>query len=182
MKRSICLIGFMGSGKTTIGQKLAEALGYRWVDMDQYIEAQEGCTIVEIFKQHGEAYFRRLEYKYLKELVASPPMIISTGGGAITTPENISILQEQYTFYLSYPFEVLYKRIAGDEKRPLATNYEEILQRYQSRQEFYKIASYKCIDCLDQRVEQVVDEIISILKKEDFSEMENSSLHDLKRN
>ena len=90
----ICLIGFMGCGKTTIGKILSEALNEKWIDLDDYIEKKAGKRISEIFKEEGEAYFRALEQDCLKQLLQEEKGIISTGGGVIISPENVKMLQK----------------------------------------------------------------------------------------
>lgn len=155
----ICLIGFMGSGKTTVGEALAYKLGFKWVDLDFYIEEQEKMTIAKIFEEKGEAHFRRLETKYLQVFADEEQLVLSTGGGIIVTPENRVLLQQHQTFYLNWEFDTLYQRIAGDVTRPLATSYEALCTRYEMRQPFYKEASDMTIDCEGKTIEAVVDEI-----------------------
>ncbi len=164
MKKAICLIGFMGSGKTTIGRALAKALPYPWTDLDMYIEEACSETIANLFENRGEAYFRNLEVKYLKKILAEEVGIISTGGGIVVTGENREILKNQDTFYLKYDYDTLYNRIAGDEKRPLASNYEEVKARYIQRQVLYEATARYTIDCEGKDVEQVVAIILESIK------------------
>lgn len=161
---NICLIGFMGSGKTTIGKALGNELHMKWIDLDQYIEEKEKRIISMIFKENGEAYFRVLEHDYLKALIHEEG-IISTGGGIITTPENRQLLQKTITIYLEYPFETLYQRIEGDETRPLATSYNELKERFETRLSLYESASQVTIKCQDKSINEVVQEIITYIEK-----------------
>lgn len=161
---SICLIGFMGSGKTTIGKALCNELHINWVDLDQYIEEKEKRKISMIFKENGEAYFRVLEHNYLKALIHEEG-IISTGGGIITTPENRQLLQKTITVYLEYPFEILYQRIEGDETRPLATSYNALKERFETRLSLYESASRITIKCQDKSINEVVQEIATYIEK-----------------
>lgn len=161
---SICLIGFMGSGKTTIGKALGHKLHMKWLDLDQYIEEKEKRKISMIFKENGEAYFRALEYEYLKELIHEEG-IISTGGGIITTPENRQLLQKTMTIYLEYPFDTLYQRIEGDETRPLATSYDALKERFEKRLNLYESASQVTIKCQKKSIKEVVQEIAAYIEK-----------------
>lgn len=159
---SICLIGFMGSGKTTVGQALSEALQMNWYDLDQYIEAKANQKINEMFEQKGEAYFRSLEQQYLSELITKEG-VLSTGGGVVGNAANRQALKQAKSIYLAYPFETLYKRIAGDETRPLATSYEALKKRFEERLAWYEAASGIRIDCQDKGVDEIVQEIIDRL-------------------
>ena len=160
MSEHICLIGFMGCGKSTVGMALAKRLDYQWVDLDLYIESQLHRSIAEIFKQDGEGYFRQLETKYLEALLEeAQPMVISTGGGIITTKENRDRLKKAQTFYLNYPFETLYHRIHGDASRPLVSSYEAVKERFLSRLAWYEEAARYTLKCDKKSVEAVVEEI-----------------------
>ena len=119
-RKNIVLIGFMGSGKSTIGRKLARELNMDFVDMDRELESWTGRTIPEIFAEDGEAGFRKLETETARRLRNRENAIIATGGGAIETPENIPLLREAGLCVFLYvtPGEVLY-RLRRDTKRPL---------------------------------------------------------------
>ncbi len=163
MRENICLIGFMGSGKTTIGEALARKARWQWTDLDAEIAKGENTTIANIFAQKGETYFRGLETKYLKAALEHKRTIISTGGGIIVTPENVTLLAQSKTIYLKWEFETLYRRIAGDKGRPLVTSYEEIAQRYKSREALYDTASTITIQCEGKTVDEVVNEILALV-------------------
>ena len=91
----IILIGFMGAGKTSVGERLAKKLQFDFLDMDYKIEEVENKQITEIFEQYGESYFRELENKVINEYIQNENIVISTGGGIITTKENIEILKNE---------------------------------------------------------------------------------------
>ncbi|MFN5829806.1 MAG: shikimate kinase, partial [Bacteroidota bacterium] len=81
MKKVVYLTGFMGSGKTTVGKKLAAQLNYTFIDLDSYIEKQEGRSISELFNEHGENYFREVEHQCLQTLLKLEKLVIACGGG-----------------------------------------------------------------------------------------------------
>lgn len=164
IKPCICLIGFMGSGKTTLGQALAKELHYSWIDLDSYIEESCGTTISNLFETRGEGHFRRLETLYLKQALAQEVGILSTGGGVVVTKENRDLLRNQETFYLKYDYDTLYKRIAGDTKRPLASTYEEVKERYIQRKELYETTAKHTIDCEGKEVNQIVTSMLECIK------------------
>lgn len=125
---NLIMIGFMGTGKTTIGKKLARRLGYFFLDMDLFIEKEQNCSVSEIFEQYGEEHFRKLETSLLKRLMSVDNTIISTGGGVVGTNGNLDIMKQLgTTVYLSTPFEDILERITRSQHRPLARaeNLEE---------------------------------------------------------
>ena len=120
--RTLVLIGFMGSGKSTIGRKLHEQLGYQLIDTDALIEERQGKTISKIFADQGEAAFRDMETALLEELVAHPPAnrIVSTGGGIILREENRKLLQQLgFVVWLKAPAAEILERTKRNNDRPL---------------------------------------------------------------
>lgn len=118
---NIVLSGFMGSGKTTIGRRLASALHMKFVDMDLYIEKKTGMTVSEIFAQYGEAYFRRLETETVRELAREKHYVIATGGGTLMQPVNVEAFHAGggEIYYLDVPLKALQERLKNDKRRPL---------------------------------------------------------------
>jgi shikimate kinase len=141
---NIILIGFMGAGKTTVGRKLANRLGYFFLDTDQQIEKQQGCTIEEIFRYAGEATFRDLETKLLGNLQNVYNTILSTGGGMFLRSENQVFLKGiGKTVYLQVDRETLEQRLQCDLNRPLLQkpNWQEnVNQMLQQREPAYLTA------------------------------------------
>ncbi len=119
--KNIILIGFMGCGKTSVGGKLSRAFGWRFLDTDQLLEEEFGCTISEFFDREGEEEFRCRETQLLKRLCSEPEeMIVSTGGGMPLRTENAALLKQLGTvFYLKASEEATIARLAGDTTRPL---------------------------------------------------------------
>lgn len=117
---NIVLCGFMGCGKTTVGRQLAALTGKRFVDMDTYIEAQAGMTVSAIFERFGEADFRRREREACTALAGQSGLVIATGGGALTFPENAAALRRTGCIVLIAVLpETVLARLKGDETRPL---------------------------------------------------------------
>ena len=169
MMKNIILIGFMGSGKTTIGKALEEKTDMTFVDTDELIEAYEGCKISEIFVDKGEAYFRRLENETLKDLLTSTDnKVISTGGGIVTNQENIPLLKQLgKVFYLRIKPETVVKRLEGDKTRPLLIGENKLVKVEQlmtDRKELYEMAADKTIDTDGLSVSEIVCGIL-----EDFT-------------
>ncbi len=120
---NIALIGFMGTGKTTISSALSMIMGLKEVDVDQYIVKKEGKTIKDIFEKYGEEYFRNLETEALKELQNEKGIIISCGGGAVLREENVEILKKgSVIVQLTATPETIYERVKNHTHRPILNN------------------------------------------------------------
>lgn len=122
---NIYLIGYRGSGKTTVARALAEKLGRPWFDADVELERAAGRTIKEIFATDGEGAFRDLETQTLQTLAATDDRVLALGGGVILRPANRELLANGFTVWLKATPETLWKRISGDpttsERRPNLT-------------------------------------------------------------
>lgn len=140
------LIGFMGSGKSSIARKLHRE-GLTYVDLDQYIEHERGLSIPEIFKAHDEAYFRVLEFQALKDVIGKYD-VISTGGGVVTYPPSFELLMEteEPVIWLDAPLHILISRTSNDKNRPLARDRKAFRERYKARLDLYKTLSDIRID------------------------------------
>ena len=122
--RNIILIGYMGSGKSTVGYKAAKAMEYSFLDTDCLIENEEEMTTSKLFEEKGEAYFRKKETETIRKLLEKPKgMIIATGGGLPMKEENAALLKELGTvIYLKAETDTLFHRLSGDKARPLLKN------------------------------------------------------------
>ena len=137
--RPVYLCGFMGCGKSHIGRTLTKLCGAEFVDLDKYITDKEGMTIPEIFEKRGEAYFRELEAKYVRQFKGN--VIVATGGGAILRDETARFARENGTvFFLNAAFELCYGRIKGDTNRPLVmkNTKEQLRELYDERFPIYR--------------------------------------------
>jgi shikimate kinase len=141
MKENIVLVGFMGTGKSATGRRLANHLCMQFVDMDKEIEKEQGKTISQIFKDEGEEWFREREHEKVKELSAQSGLIISTGGGVVLNPENIRAFEETGTVVcLKAGVDVILRRLATDKRRPLLkgkNKRERITALLEERKPFY---------------------------------------------
>ncbi|MEP7127366.1 MAG: shikimate kinase [Chitinophagales bacterium] len=145
---NIYLIGFMGSGKTTVGKQLASLLQYDFIDLDEYLQKKEGATITQLFEEKGEAYFRERESHYLKSLDGSERLVVSTGGGAPCFFDNMEWMNKHgTTVYLKAAPGLLADRLAkGRDHRPLLKGKSEqevlefIRQKLAERENFYLTA------------------------------------------
>lgn len=130
MKQNLILIGFMGSGKSTVGRELAKVLEMNFVDTDHYIENKEKMKIKEIFSLKGEKYFREIEAKYVKEISKMNNTVISTGGGVVASDTNIMLLKKSgFVIYLDCTVECIYKRVSRRNTRPLLNDVEDLHSR-----------------------------------------------------
>lgn len=121
LKKNIILTGFMGTGKSTLGRLLAEQLDYDFIDTDNLIEARIGQSIAELFKEQGEAAFRKLEENLVQELALQQGLVISTGGGLVLNPKNVDVFKQsgQIICLTATPVEILERVSAQQHTRPL---------------------------------------------------------------
>lgn len=120
LPKSIVLIGMMGAGKTTIGRRVAERLGVRFVDADKEIEKAAGQSISELFEEYGEAYFRDGERRVIARLLSGPPCVVAAGGGAYIEPVTRATIDARaITLWLRADADVLWERVRRRSHRPL---------------------------------------------------------------
>lgn len=144
--KNIVLVGFMGSGKTTVGRLIAAQTGMPLLDMDTMIEERAGKTINEIFAQEGEAHFRNLERQMVRELAAGEGRIISTGGGIVLNPDNIADFEKTgLVVCLLADAETVLDRVKHDSTRPLLADDKEnrIVELLEQRKALYEAVTYK---------------------------------------
>lgn len=126
MSERIYLTGFMGSGKSTIGLILANSLGYNFLDIDQLIEKEFGISVTEFFQKFGEKEFRKTEKEILKNISNLENVIISLGGGTLTSEENLKIIKDSgLLIYLKASPETLFERLKYKTDRPLIKEFVE---------------------------------------------------------
>jgi shikimate kinase len=137
----IWLVGFMGSGKTTLAQILARRLHLPFFDLDTEIEKASGKTVRAIFEAEGEPEFRRLERAFVEGAESISRGVFATGGGTFVPEENRrSILRSGLAIFLDVPFEALLGRLAGKTDRPLFQDEAQARRLFEERLPFYKMA------------------------------------------
>ncbi|MCM8774268.1 MAG: shikimate kinase [Candidatus Omnitrophica bacterium] len=163
---NIYLVGFMGTGKTIVGKLLSHRLKKQFIEMDEFIEQREKMSILKIFSQRGEGYFRKVEKEVLKEIANKNDCVVSCGGGVVIDNENMEILKRTgLVICLSADSETIYERTAKDKNRPLLNvdnpkkRIEELLK---IREPFYR-KSHIFIDTTNISPEEVVDKIVKVL-------------------
>ncbi len=166
--RHIALTGYMGSGKTSLGKKLAKELDYPFIDLDAYIEDKEGQAIEAIFKAKGEPYFREIESKYLNEILSlkDHPCVLSLGGGAMQLKQNAdNLLADTFLVYLKFSPKVLKDRLENSKTiRPLIAGLkgEEleqfITEHLLKREMHYNRAHYTLDNVMDikERIQLII--------------------------
>jgi len=138
----IVLTGFMGAGKSTVGRLLARQLDWRFIDADDEIETAAGATIAEVFRQHGEPWFRQLERETVHRLISSQRLVLALGGGAIEDERTRSLLlttEGTRLVHLEASLETVLKRCQGtDSLRPVLQDRPNLEDRYQRRLPLYR--------------------------------------------
>jgi shikimate kinase len=162
----IYLVGFMGSGKTTVGKLLADRLGWTFVDLDDDIEAEQHTSIPEIFEKQGEERFRELETEAIRKRVkmvrSGRPMVVALGGGAFVREENYELLSEHgVTVWLDCPLGVAWRRVSVETNRPLARDCGKFGELFEARRSIYARAEYR-VEVNSDDPEAVVDAICKL--------------------
>jgi shikimate kinase len=141
---NVALVGFMGTGKSSVGRMLAGELHFKFVDTDEMIESRSGCRITEIFANQGEAVFRQLECSLVTELATAKDLVISTGGGLVINPANLASLKTHaLVVCLWAPPEAIWQRTRHQAHRPLLNNPDplgKIRTLLAEREPFYRQA------------------------------------------
>lgn len=166
---NICLIGYMGSGKSTVGRMLAGKLDREFMDTDDLITENEGRSIPEIFRDSGEPYFRGLEYGLLKRLADEEPVkgiVLATGGGIPVDERNRALLKKTGTvIYLRSSAESLCERVGNDTNRPLLNapdRLKKIREMLKYRGPLYEECADIIIDTDEMSAEETVDYILKL--------------------
>jgi len=160
----VVLVGFMGSGKTSVGRVLARRLGYRFEDLDRRIEERTGRTVADIFREDGEEAFREMEREEARALASLPNRVVATGGGAFTRPLTRAVLQEgALTVWLGCDLERILARVPADGSRPLAGNRDIMRALLAEREPSYRMADV-AVDASAGTPREVADRIVGLLE------------------
>ncbi|MFW6021897.1 MAG: shikimate kinase [Halanaerobiaceae bacterium] len=167
----ISLIGFMGTGKSSVGKYLAKKLDFLFIDTDSEIELEMGITIADIFQEYGEEYFREIEEKVLENILQSVDnAVLSTGGGIVLSSKNRAILREKsLPIVLQASVDEIYNRVKDDYQRPLLDVPEpkEVIEKLlNQRKDCYNSFKIK-IYTNDKSIEEISDLIINNFIREE---------------
>lgn len=147
LRRSVVLVGMMGSGKTAVGKALAARLQVPFLDSDAAIEEAAHSTIAEIFARDGEPFFRDRESEVISRLLSGPPAIVSTGGGAFMSERNRRVIAEKgVALWLDADLDTLWERVRHKDSRPLLRTVDPrgtLAEIYQKRVPVYRLADLK---------------------------------------
>ena len=163
-KENLVFLGMMGSGKSSIGALVSKKLNINFIDIDKEIEKKLGMTILEIFQNNGEKYFRKIEEITTLKQLKKNNTVISLGGGAFLNNKiKKEILENHLSFWLNWEINTLIKRIKNNQKRPLALNLSEkkLKELIKKRSIIYSEAMYK-INCENLSKNEIVKSIINI--------------------
>lgn len=162
---NIYLIGFMGSGKSTVAKELAALLESTCVEMDELIEEQQEMPITKIFEVYGEEYFRDLETELLRSLSGEEKMVVSCGGGSVLRDENANLMKAQgRIILLTAKPETIYERVKDSTNRPVLNNnmsvsyIEELMEKRKAR---YEAVADVCIETDGKSVTEICAEILN---------------------
>ncbi|MDR1728446.1 MAG: shikimate kinase [Acidobacteriota bacterium] len=166
-KANIILCGFMATGKSSVGKRLAELAHFEFIDMDAAIEEEEGVGIPQIFAERGEAAFRELESRMVERLMGRSGLVISTGGGTVVSPRNLANLKKcGVVIALTADVQTILRRTAGDTGRPLLQTEdreEKIRALLEKRMAAYNQADV-VLDTSSSSVEEVAQALLRALQ------------------
>jgi shikimate kinase len=160
----VYLVGFMGSGKTTVGRALAKRLDWRTSDIDEMIERRERQTVSELFARRGEPYFRAAERAVLLDQLQMRHVVVATGGGTFVEPENRAIInRDGVSVWLDAPLDRLVARVPADGRRPLAADRAEFERLYSTRRPAYEQAHLR-VDAGRAHIQAIVEQVLDWLE------------------
>lgn len=168
LKKTVVVVGMMGAGKTAVGTHLARLLGVPFVDSDEAIVAAANRSIAEIFARDGEAFFREKETQVLRRLLAGPPCILSTGGGAFLSPVNrAEIAAKGVSLWLNADLDLLWNRVRHKNTRPLlrtANPRDTLRGLLEARSPVYALADIAVQSQADYSVEEMARKVLRALE------------------
>ncbi len=155
----------MGVGKSTIGKKLAKSLNKKFIDIDNLIEKKEKSTILEIFKNKGESYFRKIEKKITLDVLKKDNLIIALGGGSFMDSSIRNVIKKSsISFWLDLSISNLIRRLKNIKKRPLLDkeNLEESINKiYSERKKIYNESNFR-IKCNSLEIKEIITQIVKL--------------------
>ncbi|MGC9172562.1 shikimate kinase [Athalassotoga sp.] len=164
----IALVGMMGSGKSTVGKRIAQVLEMEYIDLDSEFERFNG-RIEDYFKKYGEKKFRLQESKILDRISKKSGIVISTGGGIVENKKNLEILKSMKTFYLKVDPEILWERVKGSDRPLVKEGREEFFKRFEMRKSLYE--NFEIIDAtlsVEEIMARIVAKVVDAEKIDEF--------------
>ncbi|WP_238547694.1 shikimate kinase [Meridianimarinicoccus roseus] len=169
LHKTVVLVGMMGAGKTAVGTALARRLGVPFVDQDDEIQRAANRTIAEIFRENGEAFFREKETKVLERLLAGPPCVLSTGGGAFLAERNRDLIAARgVAIWLRAELNLLWARVRYRSTRPLLQTenpFETLKGLYEARTPIYALAPIHVQAFSNYSVEDTAQAVVDTLAR-----------------
>jgi len=167
LHKTVVLVGMMGAGKTAVGTALARKLGVDFVDQDEEIEHAANRTIAEIFRDHGEAFFREKETAVLSRLLQGPPCVLSTGGGAFLAPRNRELISKHgVAVWLRVELNLLWARVRHRNTRPLLQTenpFATLRDLYAARTPVYALAPVQVQAFSNYAIDDMADAVLEAL-------------------
>ena len=159
----VYLVGFMGSGKTTLATALGNRLNWRVEDSDRLVERHESMSVADIFAEYGERHFREAEHKVLNDLLPVRRLVVATGGGTFVSPENRALINlDGVSIWLDVSLGSIIERLPMDGRRPLASDRSNLKRLFHSRRSAYERASMR-IDADRTSTSDLVEQVVSWL-------------------
>tara|TARA_B100001123_G_scaffold141897_1_gene164818 strand:- start:8 stop:520 length:513 start_codon:yes stop_codon:yes gene_type:complete len=167
LSANIVLVGFMGTGKSTVGRVIAQKLGFHFIDTDDVIEQTSKAKISDIFAEHGEVYFRDLESQAVKSVALMKNQVVATGGGVVLRSSNIDLLRTGGPiFCLNATPKAIWDRVRSSRSRPLLRGpnpLKKIETLLDKRAPYYALADHQ-IETTGVSIDRVANEIISYIE------------------
>lgn len=167
LKKTVALVGMMGSGKTAVGRAVALKLAVPFLDSDQEIEAAANLTVPEIFQRDGEVFFRKRETEVIRRLLETQSGILSTGGGAFLAQVNReNIAQKGVALWLDAPLDLLWNRVKHKDTRPLLRTADPratLAEIFAARTPIYKLAELRVACAHDLSIDEMAERVIAML-------------------
>jgi len=165
LTQSVFFVGFMGAGKTSVARSVARTCSVAEIDMDHYLERRYEKKIADIFAESGEPYFRSLETKVLRDILAFDPHLVSCGGGVVMARENRELLKQACVVYLKVSLEETVRRISDPSSRPMLQDLEKAEKLNLERVILYEEVASITVDTLGKSVNEITREVKSELLK-----------------
>lgn len=162
---NIYLIGFMGAGKSRLGQTIHRMYRLETIDTDKAVENKEGLSVREIYEEYGQEHFRECEVRIMRKISGRKGLVVSTGGETPLQEENLKIMKNGKVIYVRTPFEEVLKRVRRRKTRPMLDGKtdEEIFELMKEREKIYEEAADHIVDTDGKKPEETAAEVVGLL-------------------